>query len=151
VPPSEAATVCDCASPAWNALIGEGLLSYGYRQEAADLCSRLINTMIETLKRESAFRRMYRVESGQGQGERDALTGLAPLGFFLDTLGIRLISSHRVAVVGFNPFPWPITVKYRGLTVLKQKDKTTIIFPDGQTVNVEDPAPQIIALEKETA
>jgi len=151
VPPSEAATVCDCANPAWNALIGEGLLSYGYRQEAADLCTRLIDTIIQTLKREAAFRRMYRVESGQGQGERDALTGLAPLGFFLNTLGIRLISPHRVAVAGFNPFPWPITVKYRGLTVLKQKDKTTVIFPDGQTVNVEDPAPQIIALEKETA
>lgn len=151
VPPSEAATVCDCASPAWNALLGEGLLAYGYRREAADLCTRLVNTIIENLKREAAFRRLYRVESGLGQGERDALTGLAPLGFFLDTLGIRLVSSHKVAVAGFNPFPWPVTVKYRGMTVLKQREKTTVVFPDGQTVNIDDPAPRIVALEKEAA
>lgn len=150
VPPSEAATVCDCASPSWNALIGEGLLHYGYRQEAAELCTRLMDTIVCNLKQEGMFRRLYRVESGFGQGERDAISGLAPLGFFLETLGVRLISPHRVSLSGFNPFPWPITVKYRGLTILKQRDKSTVIFPDGQTVNIDDPAPQVVALEKET-
>ena len=40
-----------------------------------------------------------------------------------------------------------MTVKYRGLTVLRQKDHSMIIFPDGQTTNVEDGGLQRISLE----
>jgi len=58
-----------------------------------------------------------------------------------------LISPRRVALAGFNPFPSPITVKYRGLSVLRQTDKTIVVFPDGQTVTVDDPAPRMISLE----
>jgi hypothetical protein len=46
-----------------------------------------------------------------------------------------------------NPYPWPVTVKYRGLTVLRQKEKTVVIFPDGQTVTVSDSARRIVSLE----
>jgi hypothetical protein len=105
-----------------------------------------MNAIIKTLKRDGAFRRHYHAESGYGIGEKNALEGLAPIGFFLDTLGLRIISPIKVAIVGFNPFPWPVTVKYRGLTVLRQKDKTNIIFPGGQTVTVTDPDPQVIVL-----
>jgi hypothetical protein len=130
----------------FNVLIGEGLLLYNYRSEAAELFTRIMNAIIKTLKRDGAFRRHYHAESGYGIGEKNALEGLAPIGFFLDTLGVRIISPIKVAIVGFNPFPWPVTVKYRGLTVLRQKDKTNIIFPGGQTVTVTDPDPQVIVL-----
>jgi hypothetical protein len=52
-----------------------------------------------------------------------------------------------VVITGFNPFPWPVTIKYRGMTVLRQKEKTLVIFPDGQTVNVNDPGSRLISLE----
>jgi hypothetical protein len=53
---------------------------------------------------------------------------------------------------GNNPFPWPVTVKYRGLTIMRQQGKTSVIFPDGQTVETDDPedgdiAPRTISLE----
>jgi hypothetical protein len=102
---------------------------------------------IQTLKNEGCFRRFYQAETGSGQGERDALDGLPPLGLFLDTLGVRLLSPYRAALAGPNPFPWPVTVKYRGLTVLRQKDKTLVVFPDGQSVSIGDPAPRVVALE----
>ena len=138
---------------AWNSMIGTGLVRYGYRQQAAELVSRLMGAVIYSLKRDRAFRRSYHAETAQGQAEFHALTGLAPLGLFLEVLGVRLISSKRVGLSGFNPFPWPVTVKYRGMTIMRQKDKTVVIFPDGQTVTVSDPEPRLVSLEpqEETA
>ncbi|HEX7975609.1 MAG TPA: hypothetical protein VF498_14460 [Anaerolineales bacterium] len=143
----------ECASVhlTWNALIGEGLVNYGFRSEAAELVTRLMSGIVASLKRESAFHHAYHCETGQGVGERNALTGLAPLDLFLKTLGVRLISSQHVELSGFNPFPWPVTVKYRGMTILRQKEKTMVIFPDGQTAVVSDPEPRIISLELEPA
>ena len=141
------AEVCQAVNLPWCALIGEGLVRYGYREAAAELVARLLQAIIQTLKSEASFRRLYHAGTGQGLGERDALGGLAPVGLFLETLGVRLISPLEVALEGFNPFPWPVTVKYRGLTILRQKEKTQIIFPDGQTVTLEDPAPCVVSLE----
>jgi hypothetical protein len=131
----------------WNAMIGEGLLRYGYRSQAAELLTRLMTAIVNSLKKDRSFRRSYHAETGQGIGEFNAVSGLAPMGLFLDVLGVRLISSKRVALAGFNPFPWPVTVKYRGMTILRQKDKTVVIFPDGQTVTVTDPEPRLVSLE----
>ena len=141
------AQACQAVHIPWCSLIGEGLLAYDKRQAAADLVGRLMRAVIQSLKSSGSFRRGYHAETGQGSGERDALAGLAPLGLFLDTLGVRLISERRVALSGFNPFPWPVTVRYRQLTVLRQSDRTQVIFPDGQAVSVTDPEPRIVSLE----
>ncbi len=144
--PREAGS-CQNVHLPWNALLGEGLLAYGYRKEAAELVIRVMNAVIKTLKRDGAFHRYYEAGTGLGQGERNALEGLAPLGLFLETLGVKLISPQQVALQGTNPFPWPVTVKFRGLTVLRQLDKTIVIFPDGQTSTVTNPAPCVVALQ----
>ncbi len=87
----------------WNSLIGEGLLRYGMRLQAAELVARLMAGVILSLKKDQAFRRCFHAETGQGIGELHALSGLAPLGLFLDTLGVKLISSRRVSLVGLTP------------------------------------------------
>jgi hypothetical protein len=131
----------------WNTMIGEGLANSGHRKEAAQLVTRLMKAVVKSLKQDGGFRRYYSAQTGQGIGEKNALEGLAPLGLFLETLGVRLISPTRVALSGSNPFPWPVTVKYRGLSVFRQSDKTMVIFPGGQTVNVNKPDPQVVSLE----
>jgi hypothetical protein len=146
---SPEAQICLAVHLPWNSLIGEGLAAFGYQAEAAELVSRLMASVIQSLKQDRAFRRFYHAETGQGFGEKNALSGLAPIGLFLETVGVRLISPQKVVVWGANPFPWPVTVKYRGLTILKQRESsTTVIFPDGQTACVEDSAPRIVSLEK---
>jgi hypothetical protein len=130
----------------WNLLLGEGLLSYGYRKEAAELVTRLMRSIAQTLKQDQAFRKYYHPDTGAGIGDRNPLDGLAPLSLFLDCLGVRFISHKSISLNGINPFPWPVTVKYRGLTVLRQLEKTTVIFPNGETVTVTDPSPCIISL-----
>ncbi len=131
----------------WNTLIGEGLVDFGFRSVAAELVTHLMNAAILNLKRGKGFRRFYDSRTGAGSGERDALDGFAPLSLFLYTLGVKIYSPKKVKISGANPFPWPVTVKYRGLTVLRQSEKTTVIFQDGQTVTVEGDEPHIIALE----
>jgi hypothetical protein len=106
-----------------------------------------MRAVVMNLKRDQSFRRFYHAQTGVGIGERDALVGLAPLQLFLYVLGVKLYSPTRVEIAGRNPFPWPVTVKYRGLTVLRQSDKTTIIFPDGQAVTLDGAEPRIVALE----
>ncbi len=138
---------CNNVHLIWNQLIGEGLVAYGYREQAAELVGRIMSAILANLKQEGAFRRYYDADSGKGNGERNTLSGLPPLGLFLETLGVRLISPHKVALTGYNPFPWAVTVKYRGMTIVRQREKSIVIFPDGQTVNIEDTKPRLVSLE----
>ena len=148
----------------WNALIGEGMLGYGLRDEAARLTERLMNGVIQNLKDQHGFARAYHATSGMGLGERNPVQGLAPLGLFLDTLGVRLelsrvdrgstpapgvssIARMRVILSGKNPFPWPVTVKYRGLTVTRRAENTEIVFPNGQTVTLDDPTDAQVSVD----
>lgn len=131
----------------WNTLIGEGLLAYGFREEAARLTARLMAAVIQNLKKQRAFYRAYHAETGAGLGERNPVHGLAPLGLFLQTLGVEIRSPRLVAISGKNPFPWPVTVKYRGLTVTRQMEQTTVTFPDGRMVRLDDPTEAVVAEE----
>jgi hypothetical protein len=132
----------------WNLLLGEGLLAYGYQQEATELLTRLMKAVVQTLKRDRSFRKYYHPETGLGTGDPNSLEGLAPVSLFLGCLGVNLVSPKMVCLRGINPFPWPVTVKYRGLTVLRQLDKTIIIFPTGKTITVSDPSPCIVSLDR---
>jgi hypothetical protein len=137
----------------WNAMIGEGMIKYDLRQEAAGLTIRLMAGIIQNLKQEHAFAGAYEADSGAAIGKRNHAAGLAPLRLFLDTLGVRIEStpdipgsSHRVVLSGKNPFPWPVTVKYRGLTIIRNADETEVAFPDGQTVKLFDPTDAVVSL-----
>ena len=147
VPDQADASVCQAVNFAWNSMVIDGLMRYGFTEYAAELMSRLMNAAIQNLKRDGAFRRGYHARTGSGLDDRNALTGLAPLGTFLNVLGVKVRSMQRVELSGYNPFPWPVTVKYRGLTILRQKEKTTIIFPDGQMITTHDGPTRIVELE----
>ncbi len=145
LPPNEDAACIGVSLP-WNQLICEGLLAYGFRAEAARLVARLMNGVIQTLKQKHAFYSSYHAESGAGLGERNALSGLAPLGLFLQTLGVQILSSTRVRLEGKNPFPWPVTVRYRGMTVLRGLEDTLVTFPNGKSVTVKGMEAVIVSL-----
>jgi hypothetical protein len=143
-PKEESAIVCRGVWLPWNALIGEGLVEYDMIDEAADLISALMQAIIRTLKRDSAFYKQYHADTGQRIGERSALHGLPPLGLFLKTLGVRLISPWRVALQGKNPFPWPVRLEHRGMIVERNLENTIITFPNGLSVTVSEVSPCIV-------
>ena len=143
---TEADSTCSSVYLPWNQLICEGMLAYGYRQEAARLVAHLMTGIIQNLKQKRAFYQRYHADSGRGLGERNALSGLAPVGLFLQVLGVQVLSATSVRLEGENPFPWPVTVQYKGLKVLRGLYRTEVKFSDGRSVIVDDPAPCIVSL-----
>jgi hypothetical protein len=119
-----------------NTILGEALLEYGYLEEAVDLVQRLMGTVTTVLKSDGAFRESYDPDEFRSSGEKDHLSGLAPLGLFLKTLGVQLISQNKVVVRGTNPFPWPVKIRWRGLFIECMEAVTMIEFPDGSTIEI---------------
>jgi hypothetical protein len=146
VPSVEADPVCSSVYLPWNQLICEGMLAYGFRQEAARLVAHLMTGVIQNLKQKRVFYQRYHADTGQGLGERNALSGLAPTGLFLKVLGVQILSSTRVGLEGDNPFPWPVTIQYKGLKIIRGLERTEVIFQNGKSVTVDDPSPCIVSL-----
>lgn len=136
--------ICGAVWLPWNVMVGEGLLAYGARCEAVDLLARLMKAIVESLKREHAFHTYYHADRSQCLGDHNGLWGLPPLGFFLDILGVRIRSPWEVHLSGHNPFPWPVTLKFKGLTVTCAPRETIVVFPDGGRVVVDDPKPCVV-------
>ena len=131
----------------WNTWIGYGLLRYGYRQQSAELVTRLMDSLGRDLENRGAFAQQHHCRTGDGEGERNTLESLPPLGLFLETLGVRIYTPWRVRLEGRNPFPWPVEIRFRGLHIRRGAALTEITFPDGQRVTVDDPTPCIVRAE----
>lgn len=130
----------------WNQLIGEGLLAYGYQAEATQLTERLMRGVIQNLRQKHSFFKNYHAETGMGIGERNSLAGLAPVGLFLQTLGVTILSPTKVRLEGRNPFPWTVSLRYRGLSVERGRDSTVVSFANGKSVTVTDPDPCVVSV-----
>lgn len=130
----------------WNQLIGEGLLAYGFRAEATRLTAHLMNAVIGSLKQNRAFYQRYHAEKGTAFGERNSLQGFAPVGLFMQALGVTIHSARRVRLEGKNLFPWPITLKYKGLTVVRGSEQTTVTFANGESIIVKDETPCVVEI-----
>ncbi|MGZ9223704.1 MAG: hypothetical protein ACXW4Q_16485, partial [Anaerolineales bacterium] len=137
----EAEAISQAVHLPWNLFIGEGLLNYGFRSDAARLVAHIMTGIIQNLKQNRAFYARYHAEKGIGLGERNALNGLAPIGLFLRVLGVEILSNTRVKLEGNNPFPWDVTINYRGLKVVRGQEKTEVIFPNGKSVTVTETDP----------
>jgi hypothetical protein len=137
-PDPEADTVSMSVHFPWNQLIGEGLLAHGFRAEATRLTAHMMNAVIQNLKQNRAFYQRYHAETGAGIGERNALQGFAPVGLFMQTLGVTILSSTRVKLEGRNLYPWPVTIKYKGLTIVRSMEQTTVTFMNGESAIVNE-------------
>jgi hypothetical protein len=130
----------------WNQLIGEGLLAHGFRAEATRLTVHMMNAVIQNLKQNHSFYQRYHAETGAGIGERNAVQGLAPVGLFMQSLGVNILSSTRVKLEGKNLYAWPVTIQYKGLTVVRGIEETVITFINGESVTVKEEEPCIIEM-----
>ncbi len=128
----------------WNTWLGYGLLRYGYRQQSAELLSRLLNALAEDLEKEGALHAMHHCHTGEGTQEHNTLASLPPIGLFMESLGVRIYSQWHVRLEGRNPFPWPVEIRFRGLHIRRGAARTEITFPDGESAVVEDPAPCVV-------
>lgn len=128
---------CCVVSPVRTRQIGQGLLNHGFREEAADLFKNLMGAVTNTLEEDQCFRSLYDARDLTGVGGRDSVQGLVPLDLFLSTLGVELISPCLFTVEGSNPFPWPVTIRWKGLTIRREGEVTDVTLPDGQQLRLE--------------
>jgi len=142
----EAESVSQSVHLPWNLLISEGMLRYGFRADAARMFVHNMTAIIQNLKQNRAFYARYHAERGTGIGERNALSGLAPVGLFMKLLGVEILSATRVRLAGENPFPWDVTIQYKGLKVIRGQNKTEVIFSNGKSVVVTDTESTLISL-----
>lgn len=133
----EAEMVSQSVHLPWNLFVCEGLLKYGFRTDAARIFVHIMTGIIQSLKLNHAFHARYHAEKGTGIGERNALCGLAPAGLFMKLLGVEILSPTRVKLVGENPFPWDVTVQFKGLKVIRGMKKTEVVFANGKSMTVE--------------
>ena len=145
-PDPKAENVASSVHMLWNQLVGEGLLSYGYRAEAARLTEKLMQATIRCLKQSRGFYERYHGDTGSGIGERGALGGFAPVGLFLQVLGVNIASPARVRLEGKNPFAWPVTILYKGLKVVRGLEETEVVFPNGQAVKISGEEACVVSL-----
>jgi hypothetical protein len=131
----------------WNQLVGEGLVACGYRKEAADLFTRLMDASAKIFQETGMFRDHFDALDGTPGGEQNTLHSLPPLGLLLKTLGILKITPWMVVFEGGNPFPFPVTVKYRGMKVTRHASDTVVTFPGGQTVTVPGDGIQQVTID----
>ena len=127
-------------------MIIEGLYNSGYEKEAADIFIRLMNSVSANLKKEKTFRRFYNAEKDTASAEANIISGLPSVSLFIHLLGLRLISSWKLEVHGFNPFPWPVEIKFRGLQIISLSDHIKIKFPNGKEKVILDPSPCIVEI-----
>ena len=54
-------------------------------------------------------------------------------------LGMKIFSPHKVGIHGFNPFPWPVEINFRGLNISAFSDHINIKFPNGKEKYCDSP------------
>ena len=69
---------------------------------------------------------------------------MSPVALFMQALGVRIISPRKVYLEGRNPFPWPVTVRHKGLTVVRGTESTTVTFASGHGATVTGEAPRYV-------
>jgi hypothetical protein len=122
----------------WTALILEGLVRYGERSKAAEIFVRLMKSLSIDLRKDKTSDRLYQNKTRFLFGSQNSLHTLIPQGLFLRILGVEIFDPYTVEISGNNPFPWPVTVQYQGLTVIKKEKQTIVSFPDGQTYTIQN-------------
>ena len=123
----------------WNLLLGQSLQQHGRSELAAEMIGRWMAVIIPAFERSGCTFPGYGVKTGQGIGLKDSLESLFPVRFFLQVLGVEFFHDGRLIITGKNPFPWPVTLKYRGLEIIRESGKTTIIRPGKEILILTDP------------
>jgi hypothetical protein len=61
-------------------------------------------------------------------------------------LGVEILSPTRVRLEGVNPFPWDVTIGYKGLKVIRGANKTEVVFANGKSVAVTGAESTVVEL-----
>ena len=127
-----------------NHLIIKALYDLGFQNEAAEIYTGLMKTISSNLRKEKSFRRFYHAVDQSASGEPNIISGLPSISLFIHLIGLKIYTPSKIGVHGFNPFPWPVEINYRGLQIISHSDQIKVRFPNGKEKLVLDQTPCII-------
>lgn len=127
-----------------NHWLAEGLLRYGYKEEAAELLTRLMGSVVKTLREEHCFYAEYDADGEAVLRENVSAAGLAPFSLLLKVLGVELIAPRKVRIRPGHELGRTIRLKWRGLEITCDPEATLVRFPDGGVVEVTGSHEQIV-------
>jgi hypothetical protein len=115
----------------WNMLMGEAAIRFGKIELVLGWIETWMRSLSAALRTDRSFRSRYDPDRAGGSGPRNSLQGIFPVGLFLAALGVRPLSADRVWVGGRSIFPFPVTIRWRGMTILREGDSLEVGFPSG--------------------
>ena len=115
----------------WLALIGEGLVTSGFRTEAARLLKTVLTSLTKILQEDGHLSQFYHADDAKGFGEDHHIGGIVPLNLLSEVIGIRIVSPDKVWVGGDFVWEQDIAVKQHGVTVTRSSERIEIDFPSG--------------------
>ena len=125
----------------WLALIGEGMLAAGFREEATALIKRVLAGLARVLSREGKLSQFYHADEAKGFGEDHHIGGIAPLYLLGEVLGASIIGPDRVWAGGEFSWDDEITIEQHGVVLSRKARDTRIEFPSGTVETLPADAP----------
>ncbi|MBN1440622.1 MAG: hypothetical protein JW929_14535 [Anaerolineales bacterium] len=116
----------------WNMLMGEAALRLGKGDLVLEWVEKWMDALAASLRADHSFRSCYDPERGAGWGPRNSLQGIFPVGLFLSALGVHPVSTNRLWAGGRSIFPFPVTIRWRGMTILREGETVRVEFPSGR-------------------
>lgn len=127
-----------CASMLWNQIGGEILLRYGFEQETRRLVEGVLRAILIARRHGQSPGEQYDPFNGEGGSLETHLYGLAPLGLFLRTLGIRQLDEKKIMIQGLQPYDQDVRIRFRDFWMLFQNEKTVLASAAGWKTEITD-------------
>lgn len=117
-------------------MLGLALLEKGEVRTSADLFENVTAAQIKALKEQGGFFQWYDANSGIGLGFQEHTSGLVPLHWLIELIGVRVIDGGTVALRREFGLKKKVKITHHGVKIARSNRKLMIKFPSGHTVEL---------------
>jgi hypothetical protein len=137
-------------NPIILSMVMDGLIHYGYREDASRLVMGLMKAIIRNVKTDGYFHESWDALSNAPMGRENHICGLPPLGVFLRTAGLEFLEDQSIAVLGENPFEQEMDIRYKGIHIHRGVRETEITFKNEPPIIITGTDKKIISWRRLT-
>lgn len=129
----------------WAMMIGLALLEQGEPRLSAELFEKITSVQVKVLKEQGSFFQWYEVVKGVGLGLQEHTTGLVPLHWLMQLIGVVVLDGGTVNVLRPLGLKKKVTLVQHGIKIVRSSRKLSIKFASGHVVELPaDAPPQIV-------
>ncbi len=125
----------------WVMMMGLALLEQGESRLSAELLEKVTVAQVNALKSQGSFFQWYDAVSGAGLGLQEHTTGLIPLHWLMQCIGVVVLDSGTVSILKPFGLKKKVTLVHHGVKIARSTRKLSIRFSSGHTVELPADAP----------